>query len=80
MRTIWKRITTKIKEDWWFFFPVPALIILMYLNHKSEIKNKEVWKEKSCPSLLSIARSSRDTLIVMKFEPICNEYVMDTLK
>lgn len=33
-----------------------------------------------CPSLLSIGRSSRDTLIVMKAEPLCNRYVMETLK
>jgi hypothetical protein len=33
-----------------------------------------------CPSLLSIGRSSRDTLIVMKAEPLCNTFVMENLK
>jgi hypothetical protein len=33
-----------------------------------------------CPSLLSIGRSSRDTLIVMKNEPLCNQFVLDSLK
>ena len=38
------------------------------------------WKESACPALLSIARSSRDTLIVMKSEPSCNQYVMENLR
>lgn len=33
-----------------------------------------------CPSFLSIARSSRDTLIVMRNEPLCNRYVLDNLR
>lgn len=33
-----------------------------------------------CPSFLSIARSARDTLIVMRNEPLCNRYVLDNLK
>jgi hypothetical protein len=33
-----------------------------------------------CPSLFSIARSSRDTLIVMKAEPLCDVYMLDNLK
>ena len=33
-----------------------------------------------CPSFLSIARSSRDTLIVMRNEPLCNSYVLDNLQ
>lgn len=33
-----------------------------------------------CPSLLSISRSARDTLIVMKAENLCNSYVLDNLK
>ena len=37
-------------------------------------------KEVVCPSFLSIARSSRDTLIVMRNEPLCNSYVLDNLK
>jgi hypothetical protein len=33
-----------------------------------------------CPALLSISRSARDTLIVMKAEPLCNNYVLSNLK
>lgn len=40
----------------------------------------ETMKNSSCPSLLSISRSARDTLIVMKAEPLCNEYVLETIK
>jgi hypothetical protein len=36
-------------------------------------------KDTICPSLLSIARSARDTLIVMKAEPLCNQYVLENL-
>lgn len=74
-----RMITTKIKEYWWFLLPT-VFFIFLWLDIKNSQIRKNAWKEKSCPSLLSIARSSRDTLIVMKFEPICNEYVMDTLK
>jgi hypothetical protein len=41
---------------------------------------KEVKKENACPSLLSITRSARDTLIVMKAEPLCNEFVLENLE
>ena len=41
---------------------------------------QEQRKETVCPSFLSIARSARDTLIVMRNEPLCNRYVLDNLK
>jgi hypothetical protein len=37
-------------------------------------------KDAVCPALLSIARSARDTLIVMKSESVCNEFVLEHLK
>lgn len=37
-------------------------------------------KDAICPSLLSVSRSARDTLIVMKAEPLCNTFVLDSLK
>jgi hypothetical protein len=37
-------------------------------------------KQTACPSLLSITRGARDTLIVMKAEPLCNAYVLETLQ
>jgi hypothetical protein len=39
-----------------------------------------VRKDAICPALLSISRSARDTLIVMKAEPLCNDYVLVNLK
>lgn len=33
-----------------------------------------------CPSILSIARDGRDTLIVMKYDSVCNQFVLDSLK
>jgi hypothetical protein len=37
-------------------------------------------KGTSCPTLLSISRSARDTLLVMKAESLCTEYVLDNIK
>lgn len=36
--------------------------------------------EAICPALLSISRSARDTLIVMKAETLCNNYVLNNFK
>jgi hypothetical protein len=41
---------------------------------------EEKRKDIVCPSLLSIGRSSRDTLIIMKNEYLCNSFVLDNLK
>jgi len=46
----------------------------MQCDHLNEERKKVV-----CPSFLSIARSARDTLIVMRNEPLCNVYVLDNL-
>lgn len=37
-------------------------------------------QEAICPALLSISRSARDTLIVMKAETLCNDFVLNNLK
>jgi hypothetical protein len=46
------------------------------VDHKSTLAYKQV----ACPSLFSIARSSRDTLIVMKSVDVCNNFMMENLK
>jgi hypothetical protein len=51
----------------------------MYMT-KHEAQSHEQRKAVVCPSFLSIARSPRDTLIVMRNEPLCNRYVLDNLK
>jgi hypothetical protein len=50
---------------------------MLYEFDKAE---KAVRKADICPSVLSIARSARDTLIVMKAEPLCNEFVLENLE
>lgn len=42
--------------------------------------NKILYKDVACPSLFSITRSARDTLIVMKNVDVCNDYMMENLK
>ncbi len=49
-------------------------------RREKELAAQEQRKETVCPSFLSIARSARDTLIVMRNEPLCNRYVLDNLK
>jgi hypothetical protein len=39
-----------------------------------------VEQETTCPSLLSVARSARDTLIVMKNKTMCAEWMLTNLK
>ena len=51
----------------------------MYMT-KHEAQAHEQRKTVVCPSFLSIARSPRDTLIVMRNEPLCTEYVLDNLQ
>lgn len=58
---------------------VAIVKIAFVLNDKRKV-NENVRREMICPSLLSISRSARDTLIVMKAETLCNRYVLDSLK
>jgi hypothetical protein len=37
-------------------------------------------KTTACPTLLSISRSARDTLLVMRSEPLCAAYVLDNIQ
>lgn len=58
---------------------VSALYGIKYYNKQVEIAGV-VRQQSICPALLSISRSARDTLIVMKAEPLCNGFVLDSLK
>jgi hypothetical protein len=40
---------------------------------------QETRKNAICPALFSISRSARDTLIVMKAEPLCNTFILENL-
>lgn len=48
-------------------------------NKKFEQANN-LRRDAICPALLSISRSARDTLIVMRSENLCNKFVLDSIK
>ena len=58
-------------------FLIGRLAYVVNNRHDEDLDRK---KDTICPALLSISRSSRDTLIVMRAENLCNEYVLDSLK
>lgn len=66
----------------WFW--LTAVLILGYFvvdsGQKRWSATQEHRREAICPSLLSISRSARDTLLVMKAEPLCNSFVLESLK
>lgn len=61
---------------------VVFVAFLVYADYLKTINDNDATQRQQvvCPSFLSIARSSRDTLIVMRNEPLCNSYVLDNLK
>lgn len=63
------------------------VLFILFIGYRGYIVASNKWsvvqthkREAVCPSLLSISRSARDTLIVMKAEPLCNVFVLDNLK
>ena len=56
-----------------------VVLLGMFVNYRL-VELTSTRQSTACPSLLSIGRSSRDTLIIMRSEPLCNQYVMDNLK
>jgi hypothetical protein len=76
-----------IKELWdstkWVLFGIGALLLFAYWMQEiaqEQYRLNQQRQEVICPSFLSIARSSRDTLIVMRNEQLCNGYVLDNLQ
>lgn len=63
---------------------VGIAILLIYkvgtTLYDKKVANDVAKKNSACPTLLSISRSARDTLLVMKSEPLCNEFVLDTIQ
>ena len=57
-----------------------ALAKLSHVGYTKRTEYNAVRKDAICPALFSISRSARDTLIVMKSEPLCNDYVLLNLK
>lgn len=74
----------KIIKDVVFYSAILVVVIAGNMARKKYNENVVVAdgvRQKSiCPALLSISRSARDTLIVMKAEPLCNGFVLDSLK
>lgn len=48
--------------------------------YNKKVTADQTKKATACPTLLSISRSARDTLLVMKSEPLCNQFVLDTIQ
>ncbi len=72
-----------IKELFFWSVVVGILALLIFSYRKDAERSAQedvVRTEEICPALLSISRSARDTLIVMKAEPLCNSFVLDNLK
>ena len=75
--------TMRTKIDWSnvkFWMLIVGIVVFTLWNLNNDIKSAERYKSVACPSLFSIARSSRDTLIVMKNVDVCNDYMMDNLR
>ena len=78
-------MVSKIKEvvfssGMLFIVCAVGLIYVAITNDERQLKQARERQEIVCPSFLSIARSARDTLIVMRNEPLCNSYVLDNLQ
>ena len=78
-------MVSKIKEvvfssGMLFIVCASGLLYLAFTNDERQLKQARERQEIVCPSFLSIARSARDTLIVMRNEPLCNSYVLDNLQ
>lgn len=76
--------TRKIIKDVVFYSAVLVAVVTANMVRKKYNENVAaadgVRQKSICPALLSISRSARDTLIVMKAEPLCNGFVLDSLK
>lgn len=59
---------------------IALLAKIAILGNERKIEYDKTRTASICPALLSISRSARDTLIVMKAEPLCNNYVLTNLK
>lgn len=73
----------QVKKVLDIFFVGIAILLIYKAGHT--LYNKKVEQDISkkmtaCPTLLSISRSARDTLLVMKSEPLCNQFVLDTIQ
>jgi hypothetical protein len=63
---------------------VVATIFFVYkagvIGYNKKLEYDTAKKVAACPTLLSIARSARDTLLVMRAESLCTDYVLDDIQ
>ena len=69
------------------FLRLAVLATISYVTYKGVIsfnaKNEILQEERvktACPTLLSVARTPRDTLLIMRSEEICIKYVLNSLQ
>lgn len=72
--------TKKILNTVYVCISLTLLIKLGLVINTKYAEYQVVRKNTICPALLSMSRGARDTLIVMKAENLCNQYVLETLK
>jgi len=73
----WLRIVLDII----FYLVLPTITIIYLYTNNIDHKARYAQEQKTtCPSLLSIARSARDTLIIMRDKDMCTDYVLINLK
>lgn len=75
--------TIKTNVNWAnvkFWSLVLSIGIFTWWSINNNIKSTREYRSVACPSLFSIARSSRDTLIVMKNVDVCVDYIIDNLQ
>lgn len=70
----------RLKHTFMYLTGALTFLYLVYTYDTYHQRRENTRKSVVCPSFLSIARSARDTLIVMRNEPLCNKYVLDNLR
>jgi hypothetical protein len=76
----------KVMKLWertkWLWYSAGVAIFVIYWISWTSAENQRLNMHRQsvvCPSFLSMARNVRDTLIVMRNDPLCNSYVLDNL-
>lgn len=74
-RVMWRTIN--------IIFTIACVFLLYKLGvtlYNKKVAADTVRKNVACPTLLSISRSARDTLLVMRAEPLCDSYVLEHIQ
>ena len=84
---MWSKLKKHISGILTLIFIFSIIGTASWMSYDSHVKWEEQIvqilereREVTCPALLSIARTPRDTLIVMKNKPVCVEYVLENLR